>query len=598
MEHVLIGLSAIVVLGVAAQWISWRLRLPSILFLLVVGFLAGPIAGFIDPDQLLGDLLFPIVSLSVAIILFEGGLSLNIAELRESGRVVWRLVTLGALLTWAAAGVLAFLLLDFELELAALFGAILVVTGPTVIGPLLRHIRPDGRVGAAVKWEGIVNDPIGAILAVLVFEVIVAGGFGRGVTAAGLGVLRAGLTGAGLGLAGAAVIVLMISRHWIPDFLQNPVALGVVLSVFTGSNVLQQESGLLAVTIMGSALASQDIVTVRHIVEFKENLRVLLLSTLFIVLAARLPVPDAVYTSAGSYLFLAGLVLLVRPAAVAISTWGTAFSWRERAFLALMAPRGIVAAAVASLFALRLAEIGYVGANRLLPLTFLVIVGTVAAYGLAAPPLARWLGVATPNPQGMILVGAESWVREVAKLLVAEKVKVVLVDSNWANVAAARREGLKTHYLNILSEHALQELDLDGVGRLLALTPNDEVNTLAALRFDDVLGRSHVFQLPPEGSGKGDGSIPKNFGGRLLFHRKATHHRVVERYAAGAVIKKNKLTEEFGYDAFRQRYGEEALPMFLIRESGQVALFTPDAPPSPKTGQILISLVDEVRSET
>lgn len=593
LRDILVGLAGIVVLGIAAQWLAWRLKLPSILFLLVVGFLAGPVAGFIDPDALLGELLFPIVSLSVAIILFEGGLSLDIAELREIGSVVRNLVSLGVLATWIMVGVLAYILLDFPLPLAALLGAILVVTGPTVIGPLLRHIRPEGRIGSTIKWEGIVNDPIGAILAVLVFEIIVAGGFDAGATVAAIGVFKAVMIGGILGVAGAGSIVLLLRRHWIPDFLQSPVAVAVVLMVFTGSNLLQEESGLLTVTVMGAALASQKMVTVRHIVEFKENLRVLLLSTLFIILAARLPAQDPIYTSASSLLFLGGLILVVRPMAVALSTLRSNLTWRERVFLGFMAPRGIVAAAVASLFALELADFGHSEAERLVPVTFLVIVGTVAFYGLSAPVVARRLKLATPNPQGMLMVGAAPWVREVARLLTEEQIRVVLVDSNWANVTAARRAGLLAYYVNILSEGAIEDLDMDGLGRLLALTPNDEVNTLAALRFEDLFGRSSVFQLPPAGSEAGDGQIVGHLGGRMLFANDATHQTLSERFERGAVIKRNRLTEEFDFDAFRARYGENAVPMFLIRESGEVVVFTPTSRVTPRPGQTLISLVEQ-----
>lgn len=593
LRDLLLGLTGIVVLGIGAQWISWRLRLPAILTLLVVGFVAGPVVGLIEPDVLLGELLFPFVSLAVAIILFEGGLSLNIAELREIGRAVRNLITTQVALTWVAATGLAVLLLDLSFTLAALFGAILTVTGPTVIVPLLRHIRPEGRVGSIVKWEGIVNDPIGAILAVLVFEAILAGGLQRGVIVTGLGVFKAVLIGGAIGVVGAAVIVLLLKRYWIPDFLQNPMALAVVLAVFGASNVVQAESGLLAVTVMGITLASQKVVTLRHIIEFKENLRVLLISVLFIVLAARLPLRDPDYTSAGSLLFLGALILLVRPAAVAVATWRSDFTWRERTFLAVMAPRGIVAAAVASLFGLQLGE-SMPEAARLAPLTFFVIAGTVAVYGLSAPWVARWLRLATPNPQGILMVGAAPWVRAAAKALKEHGVKLVLVDSNWANVTASRNAGLKTYYADFLTERAMDEMELSGLGRLLALTPNDEVNTLAVLHVGELFPRSQVYQLPPEGEARGGRhrTIPPHLRGRLLFGATATHARLSERFQSGWVIKQNRLTDEFGFEDFRARYGDGAVPLFLVRESGEILIFTADAPLAPKSGQTLISLVE------
>jgi NhaP-type Na+/H+ or K+/H+ antiporter len=503
-------------------------------------------------------------------------------------------VSLGVLVTWTLATAFGVLLLDLDLGLALLLGGVLVVTGPTVIVPLLRTIRPSPRIGSTVKWEGIVNDPIGAILGVLVFEVLLAGGFEAGIGVAALGMLRASVIGVVFGLGGAAVIVVVLRRHWAPDYLQNPLVLGLVVLVFAIDNAIQDESGLLAVTVMGAALASQRFVSVRHIVEFKENLRVLLIASLFIILAARLPLEDPDYWSAGSLSFLAVLILVVRPAAVTVATWRSRLSWRERVFLGVMAPRGIVAAAVASVFAIQLVAIGYVQAGRLVPLTFLVIVGTVGFYGIVGPLVARSLGIATPNPQGLLLIGASPWVRDVAAALKEKGTKIVLADSNWANVAAARREGLEAFYANVLTEGALEELELklDGVGRFLAVTPNDEVNALATLHFEDLFDRSHMYQLPPDISVREHRrrGIPEHLRGRFLFRTDATHAAITQRFESGAVIKRTHLTSEFDFDAFLTRHGNDTIPMFIIKESGDVVVLTARAPVEPKPGQILISL--------
>ncbi|MEE9534039.1 MAG: cation:proton antiporter [Acidimicrobiia bacterium] len=593
MEHPLLGLAAIIVIGIAAQWLSWRLRLPAIFLLLLAGFVAGSATGWIDPDHLLGEALFPIVSLSVAIILFEGGLSLDIDELAKIGRVVRNLASIGVVATWALSAIAARFLLGFDWPLSALLGAILVVTGPTVIIPLLRHIRPTAKLGSAIRWEGIVNDPIGAILAVLVFNAIVVGEGQEGISAAALGVVKALGAGGALGLAGAGLIVLLLKRYWVPDFLQSPVTLAVVMVVFSLSDLVLSESGLLAVTVMGSALASQNVVTVRHIVEFKENLRVLLISALFVILAARLPISDPAYSDPGSLLFLAALILVVRPASVALSTIGTFLTWRERVFLGFMAPRGIVAAAVASIFSLELMELGYPGAEKLAPVMFLVIVGTVALYGLGAGRVARWLGVATPNPQGMLLLGASGWVRAVAQALKAEGVEVTLVDANRKNVAQARHDGLDAKYENILAEYAFEDLELDGIGRFLALTPNDEVNSLATVHASDVFERSNVYQLPPEGADKGGRltEMPAHLRGRILFDTVATHAEITKRFAQGATIKRTGLTDEFGFDGFIEHYRGAALPLFVVTEAGKVRVLEAQGKVPVKAGQTLISLV-------
>lgn len=599
MDQPLIGLASIIVIGIAAQWLSWRLRLPAIFLLLLAGFLAGAVTGWIDPDALLGEALFPVVSLSVAIILFEGGLSLDIAELAKIGRVVRNLASIGVVATWGLAAVSAYFLLGFDVGLSVLLGAILVVTGPTVIIPLLRHIQPTAKLGSAIRWEGIVNDPIGAILAVLVFNAIVVGELQGGMSAAAVGVVKALLAGGALGLLGAGLIVVLLKRYWVPDYLQSAVTLAVVLAIFSLADLVLSESGLLAVTVMGSALASQNVVTVRHIVEFKENLRVLLISALFIILAARLPLRDPAYTDPGSLLFFASLVLVVRPVSVALSTIGTFLSWRERVFLALMAPRGIVAAAVASIFSLKLMEMGFPNADRLASVMFIVIVGTVVLYGLGAGLVARSLGVATPNPQGMLFLGASEWVRSVAHALESEGVNVALVDASWKNITKARQEGLQAKYENILADNAFEALELDGIGRFLALTPNDEVNALATVHASEVFERSHIYQLAPEASDDGGklAEMPQHLQGRKLFDGAATYWEITRRFQQGATVKRTGLTDEFGFDDYLEHYRETALPLFVVSESGKVTVLEAKGKVPGKAGQTLISLVFDGDSE-
>ena len=370
-EHILFYLAGIIVLGVAAQWLAWRIGLPSILLLLVIGIIAGPVTGWLTPDALFGELLSPVVSLAVALILYEGGLTLKIAELRKVGGVVRNLVTVGALITWVVSGLAAYFILDLGAPLFVLLGAMLVVTGPTVIAPLLRHIRPTGAVGPALKWEGIVIDPIGALLAVLVFEVIQIGATGEATVHVAVAVLKTIVFGGGLGLAAAAILILVLSRHWIADHLESAASLMLVVATFAAADWLQAESGLLAVTVMGFALANQKRVDIENIVEFKENLRVLLISSLFIVLAARVNLADLGAVAPRGLLFVAVLVLIARPLAAFVSTLGSTLSRGERLLLCWMAPRGIVAAAMASVFAMRLEAAGHDGAATLLPITFI-----------------------------------------------------------------------------------------------------------------------------------------------------------------------------------------------------------------------------------
>ncbi len=593
-EHLLVRLAGVIVLGIGAQWLAWRLKLPSILLLLILGFIAGPLTGLINPGEIFGDLLLPVVSVSVAVILFEGGLSLRISELREIGKVVRNLITLAVLITWIMITAAAYFILHLNLPLAILLGAILVVTGPTVIGPLLRHVRPAGRAGNIVKWEGIMNDPIGVLLSVLVFETILIGGIQEAGVMILTGVLKAIFASGAAGVLSAWLLVYLLRRYWIPDFLQQTVTLMLVVVAFVVSDFFQEESGLLAVTLMGVALANQKQAPVKHIIEFKENLRILIISSLFILLAARLQMSALNQINWASFVFLAVLILLVRPAAVFISTIGMGLNWRERLFISWMAPRGIVAAAVSSIFALRLSESGHPQTEYLVPLTFLVIIGTVILYGLTAAPLARWLQLAQSNPQGVLMIGAHDWARAIAKALQAQGLKVLLVDTNRANIYAARMEGLPTYHGSILWEYIMDEIDLDGIGRLLALTSNDEANSLAALHFSEVFGRGEVFQLPQAGEEKGrkEGHAPLHLRGRFLFGTGMTYQHLEDRFAAGATIKTTKLTATFDYEAFKTMYGNKATILFLITEGKELKIFTTQEQPLPKPGQTLVSVIE------
>ncbi len=594
-EDLLLGLASIIILGIVAQWLAWRLHLPSILLLLIFGFVAGPVTGFLDTDAIFGDLLLPIVSLSVAIILLEGGLNLRISELRRVGGVVGRLITIGTLVTWAIGTVAAYFILDLDFALSVLLGAILVVTGPTVILPLLRHLRPSGAVGPILKWEGITIDPIGAILAVLVFGVIIAGE-PQAATALVIGNLLLTVTVGGIiGALGAVIVVLMLRSYQIPDFLHSAVTLTMAVGAFVASNILQADSGLLAVTLMGIILANQKTVGVRHIIEFKENLRVLLISFLFILLAASLDMDSFSLIGWNSLWFLAALMLLARPLAVFLSTLKSELSWRERLFLAWLAPRGIVAAAVASVFAFRLLEAGHPQAELLVPVTFIVIAGTVAIYGLSASPLARRLKVAQPNPQGVMIIGAHSWARAIATSLKEEGYKVLVVDANWANISAARLDGLPTFYASVLSQYTLDEIDLGGMGRLLALTSDNEFNSLAILQYAGIFGRGEVYQLASESDDTApQKAVSEHLKGRLLFSPDMTYRQLVRRFAAEGVIKVTALTKEFDWEAFMQRYGGTAVPLFVVDPGGKLTVFTADNPPKPRPGQKLISLISPV----
>ncbi len=596
-QGILFGLASVIALGVTAQWLAWRINVPSILLLLIFGFVAGPVLAVLapnwalNPDQMLGpDLLLAFVSLSVGLILYEGGLSLNWREIREVRGVVRNLVTIGIVVTWLGSAVLAHFCIGMSWPTAMLLGSVLVVSGPTVIIPMLRYLRPKGRLASTIKWEGIVNDPIGALLAVLVFEVIVATSGEEAASAVAWGLTYTVVIGGGLGVTTALLLAWLVSRHGMPDHLHNAVSLMLVVATFVVSNLFQSESGLFAVTIMGIVLANQRIANVHHIVEFKEQLRVLLISTLFILLSARLTIDDLTQLGWGAAIFVIGLIVLVRPLAVLASTVGGPLRWRERALLAWMAPRGIVAAAVVSVFAIGLEARGVAGAELLTPITFLVIVATVAVYGLTAAPIARWLQVADPNPQGLLLIGAQRWSRQMAEALAKIDARVLLIDNNWSNTSAARMSGLTTHDGNILSDFIIDDLDLSGIGRALALTPNDEVNALALRRFERMFGKKEVYQLSPAKGRGGEKTLADEMHGRVLFGPKQTYQVLNQRVAAGAVFRATPLTEQFTYDDLRQKHGEDLMLLFIKRSSGSLVVITEARDAKPKAGDTVITL--------
>ena len=535
-EHTYFWYIALVpLLGIAAQWLAWRLRLPSILLLLAFGVTLGQ---FSNPDQLLenlaggsgdaslaSELLFPFISLSVAVILFEGGLSLRLYELTTAGRGVLSLVTIGTLVSWLLTSVAAVLLFDFDRGLAALLGAVLVVTGPTVVAPLLRHIRPVRKVASLVKWEGIVIDPIGAVLAVVVFESLLPLESHGSVFGVAAPLLRTAIVGILIGMGTGLLLVHLVMRFWIPDFLHGVFFLAVALIVFAASNALQEESGLVTVTVLGVFLANQKTISIHHVVEFKEHLGVFLISCLFVVLGSRLDPLSLVDLGWGGIAFVLVLIAVVRPVSVFVATLFTKLTLKERTFLAFLAPRGIVAAAVTSVFSLRIASIAHDNpelatlaeqAESLMPITFMVIVGTVTVYGFLSAPLAKLLGLSDTNPQGILFAGADPAIREIAGVLHSEGIPVLLVDTNYANVAAARMEGLNAECVSILQEHVREHLDLGGIGRLLAMTANDEVNSMAVGEYTHVFGRANVYQLTPWDDDSGQrSSIARRHHGRL-----------------------------------------------------------------------------------
>ena len=593
----LLIISGILAAGFACQWAAWRLKIPSILLLLATGVVVGPVLGILDPDAVFGDLLEPFVSLSVAVILYEGSLTLKLADIRGHGGVVRNLVTVGVIITWCAATGAAHYFLGWDMYLAALFGAIVTVSGPTVIIPLLRTIRPKRTLANILRWEGILVDPVGAILAVLVFNFIVV----KQTTASTdqlfttFGAIIA--AGAGLGVLAGHGFGIGLRRHWVPDYLRDYAALALVILVFAAAEAIQHESGLLAVTVMGVWQANMRNLDLDDILDFKESLTLVLVAGLFIILAARIELDGLLALGPAAITVLLFLQLVSGPVRGLVCAAGSTLDWRERAFLGWLFPRGIVAAAVSALFALRLENIGYPGAEHLVPLVFTIIVGTVVIQSVSSGVLARLLRVANPEPNGVLIIGANPAALAIATALEAAGRPVMVASMDWDGISDARMAGLRVFYGSPVSSYAERHLDLVGLGYLLALSHRPGLNELACESYKYEFGRQAVFTVPQSRETEHEKHhISGAAGGRLLFGGDLVLADILEYVADGAVHRTTDITDSFSYDDYR-RQNPKAIVLFVIRPNGQLKLPVADEALEVSAGSRVCALVpEEVRT--
>lgn len=488
-----VALGAIVVFGVGAQWLASRLRVPQILFLLLAGVAVGPVLDIVDPAALFGDTLYPAVSLAVGILIFEGSMGLRLSQLREGRGPVVRLVTIGALVTWVVGTVAARFLFDLSNTQAALLGAVLIVSGPTVVLPLLAQLRLRNPVDSVARWEGIIIDPVGATVGVVVLGFLL-GSDSKGVLHGGWDI--ASTAGAGVVVGGVFAWVLMqvMQRHLVRDNLLNSVTLMLVVLAFGVANHLRPEAGLFATAVMGAVLANQRKVSLRQIERFEESLELLLLAVLFVVLGASLDL-DALWAELLPALGLAAVLLVVaRPLAVWVSTIGSRLTWRERVFLLVMAPRGIVAASVSALFALELSR-NDEAFPELVPATYVVIFVTVTLSTVAARPLSRRFGLAKPDPRGVAVVGDDRFARALADELVANDVPVLVI-TGLQEDDEVTDGGLRTYQGQLDTEELDEEVDHIGIRQAVVLTSSQELSSYAVPRLAELLDRANVFYLP------------------------------------------------------------------------------------------------------
>jgi len=588
-------LAGVLLLGAVVQWASWWAKLPAILGLLLAGLILGPITGALNPDALLGDLLFDVVSLGVAVVLFEGALTLHFKDIKGHGPVVTNMVTWGAVACWLIMGVGIGVSTSLSWSMSMLFAALVVVTGPTVIVPLLRTVRPNQAISNILRWEGILIDPLGALFAVFVFELVI---FGLGSHSIRV-LCNEVLIGAVAGAIGAFFVAQLLRRHLVPEYLQNFFVLGVVLFVFTISNLLGEEAGLIAVTLMGVWLANTDGINIEELLSFKESLSVIIISMLFILLAARIEFADLGALSEFAIPVLV-VVLATRFLVVWLCTWKSGLAWQEKVFIGFVAPRGIVAAAVSSLFAIKLIELEYAGAEILAPLTFMIILVTVLLQSVAARPLAKMLGVAEEDPRGVLIVGANSFARCLAKLLEEAGFRTRLASMTWADVQASRLMGLDCFFGNPVSVQADQKLDLVGIGQMIALSKRPDLNTLSCLKYRVEFGRNQVFSLrnAEEKNNKQSDRLTHDFRAERLFGEEVTLEQMLLWMDEGAEIKLTRLSEEFTYEQYLEHYGDRTMPLFSVDERGRIHwMLASEERPKVKENWTLAALIFAEKAE-
>lgn len=590
----LFTLGAIGITALACQWLAWRLRLPAILFLLLAGILAGPITGWLSPDALFGKQLFGLVSLAVALILFEGSLTLRREEWADIGQVVKRLVTIGALCTWVVIALASHWLIGFEWPLAILFGSLTLVTGPTVIVPMLRVMRAKTSVANILRWEGIVIDPLGALLAVVVFSFVVSHSIDQAWGQSLLTFAKVVICGTVLGMGTGMLFGLVLRHHLLPEYLHTLAAVTLVLGTFITANHLVHESGLLAVTLMGICLANMRDVSIKAILEFKENLSVLLISGLFILLAARLDLAGLLAIGPAAALLLLVIQLVARPLSVALSTAGSSLSWRERALLGWVAPRGIVAAAVSAIFAQRMAEAGFAKAELLVSLTFLVIIGTVVIQSATASLAARLLGVSEPRPRGFLIIGANPVARTIARGLQRLEAPVLLIDSSWDNLRQARMENLPVYFGNPTSQETEGHLDLSSMAYLLGLSTSAELNALTGLHYRHDFPPERRFTLPTARENRQSERHRSNFSarGQTIGYPALSYPQMAGLINRGAELRQTTLSSNFSWAEYQQLHGQQATLLFARNPQGELQVASEPLTFTPGENWTLLALIE------
>lgn len=587
--HIATILLVVLAAGLASQWLAWQIRLPAIVILIAGGLVLGPITGLIDFAMAPRELT-ELIGLGVAIILFEGGMDLKLGEFRRVGHGVTRLTTIGPLLAWLLGALAGHYVAGLTWPVAIVLGAILVVTGPTVILPLLRQARLNKESASLLKWEGIVNDPAGVLLAVLAFQYFTIPGEGWSAVLLGLG--KAMAVAAVLGGIGGWLTGWFYRRGAVPSHLKPPMLMVLVLAAYWASNQVQHEAGLLTVTVMGLVLGNMRLVEREPLRLFKENLTVVLLSVLFIVIPTQLDASHLQSIDISSVLFVLAILFAVRPLTIGLATLGAPMRRRDKLLMAWIAPRGIVAAATASIFGPAMVAAGYPEAEILMPLVFLVIVVTVIVHGVTLAPLARRLELAAEEENGLLIVGANDWTRALAEVLGELKIDVMIADGSWHRLRQVRMDGIRTYYGEVLSEHAEHELEDEHLSYLLCATDNHYYNALVCKAMGREFGHHRTFQLaPPSEPSDEQRQLILQQRGYFAFEPPVDAHTLQQRLDEGWAVQTSRLSQSFDMERLEQRLGQTGEDWILlgsVSNDGQFRLYSREHAFSPDEGWQLL----------
>ncbi|MFT9298199.1 MAG: sodium:proton antiporter [Gluconobacter sp.] len=497
---IFIGIASTFGAGMLAQWVAWRFRLPAIVLLFTIGLLFGPGLGIVHPSETMGWVFRPLVSLLVAIVVFEGGMALDIRQLREAGEGVARLTMLALPINWVLGSLAAHYVAHLEWGTSMLFGAIIVVTGPTVVLPLLRSAKLQPRVAAFLRWEAIVNDPLGAILAAVVLQLMLLHvDLHTGVffTHTLPDLLAAATESISAGILPAYLIRYLFTRDMMPEILKTPVLISMALLIFTACNLEMEGAGLVAVTIFGMALTNLHIPGVAELRRIKESMVVLVVSVLFILLTADLHRDVLKHLSIPILMLTLVVLFVVRPVGIFFSTLGTSMPWKERLFVGWIAPRGIVAAAVAGAAGIRLKETGYQSADLIMPAVFAVIAVTMILHGFSLRPIARALKLTLSNDPAIAILGASKWSIDLAACLHRENIPILLVDNRSSALMAAAQLDIPVLRTELLSQHGQEALEERPADYLIATTGDGIYNGMICGHLAPAMGRERVFQISP-----------------------------------------------------------------------------------------------------